>query len=646
MCGIAGFTHSVRRLPAGVLASALRSIQHRGPDSFGNFEDQFASIGATRLRILDLEAGDQPLHSADGDTIVVFNGEIFNHRELRTQLEQAGFAFRTHCDTEVVLNGFLHWGESCFARFRGMFAIAIWIRSQRELVLARDRMGIKPLYYCAQDREIFFGSELKCLFAHPGVRRQISIEALDQFLSVNYVPGPLTLVDGILKLAPGHMLVWRNGRTRITEFAGRSIPAHTPATVDEAAQELDSLLSSAVREQLVADTPVGIWLSGGLDSSSVLHYAAQHSTRLKTFSITFKGSAGDESEHIARISKHYGTDHTEFDLNPDVDLPDALEQIAYYSDEPGADAGALPMWFLSRMTRKSATVALSGEGSDELFAGYLTYQADRYRAAARYVPRFIRRAALACALRLPAQKGRISFDYKLKRFLQGSLLSPEMAHVYWNGTHSEADKHALCNFALTGAMKHWLDEAAPRGGLQRFLDFDQRYFLADDILYKADRMSMAHSVEVRPPFLDPRIVDFAAALPEEFKLHGRTSKYVLRRLMAGKLPAEILHRPKVGFDIPAHDWFRGPLRRFLLDTLNRETVEATGLFRWPAVERLIARHLERKENAGYQLWGLMVLLLWIRRWNIELPATDQVSEVLVGDLELVATPAQLVLSSS
>lgn len=647
MCGIAGFTHVSKRLPPGVLNSALQSIVHRGPDHQGCFESGQVSLGATRLRILDLKSGDQPLKSPDGDVVLVFNGEIFNHQQLRSELQQSGFCFQTRCDTEVVLNAFLHWGDSCFERFRGMFAIALWIQSQRRLVLARDRMGIKPLYYRLHDGEIFFGSELKCIFAHPCVPRHICLDAMDAFLSVNYVPAPHTLVKGIVKLMPGQMLEWQYGGARQINFAKRSSRT-SPSTIEEAAQELDSLLSDAVREQLVSDTPVGIWLSGGLDSSSVLHYAAAQSAKpVKTFSITFKGSSGDESEHIRRVSQHYGTEHAEFDLHPEVDLTAAIEELAYYSDEPSADAGALPTWFLSQLTRRHATVALSGEGSDELFAGYLTYQANQYSAAARRLPRFLRLAALACAMELPVQDGRISFEYKAKRFVEGCLLSPELAHIFWNGTHSEKEKQAIYLFSSSGPVRDWVSQMRRDGGLQGYLDFDQRYYLADDILYKVDRMSMAHALEVRPPFLDPRIVDFAAALPDNFKLNGRTSKYVLRRLMADKLPAHVLHRSKVGFDIPVHDWFRGPLRQFLLDTISRDAVEASGLFRWPAVEGLIRKHLDRRENAGYQLWGLMVLLMWMKRWNIELPAAEQVSEVLVEDLELAESSSrQLALSSS
>ena len=647
MCGIAGFTHVERRLPAGVLTSALESIAHRGPDHQGQFVSGHVSLCATRLRIIDLDAGDQPLKSPDGDVVIVFNGEIFNHQELRRELQQVGYRFQTHCDTEVALNAYLHWGDSCFARFRGMFAIAAWTQSRRRLVLVRDRMGIKPLYYRLHEREVFFGSELKCLFAHPDVPRHICLEGLDAFLSVNYVPGPFTLVDGIVKLMPGQMLEWQRGAVHVTDFANASPKRRSPAAIEAACEELDILLSEAVREQLVADTPVGIWLSGGLDSSTILHYASEQSRQpIKTFSVTFQGSSGDESEHIRRVSRHYGTNHTEFDLSPEIDLVGAIEDLAFYSDEPSADAGAVPTWFLSQMTRESATVALSGEGSDELFAGYLTYRADRYASTFRLLPRAVRRAALATATRLPAQDGRISFEYKLKRFLEGSLLSPQLAHIFWNGTNSERDKENLFLFAEPDSLGGWLGQMSG-STLGDFLDFDQRFYLADDILYKVDRMSMAHSLEVRPPFLDSRIVDFARALPAKFKLYGSTSKYVLRKLMADKLPPHVLHRSKMGFDIPVHDWLRGVLRPLLLETLSRENVEATGLFRWAAVERLIHRHLERRENAGYQLWGLIVLLMWMKRWSVELPAAEQVSEVLVKDLEVVGSSSpQLALSSS
>jgi asparagine synthase (glutamine-hydrolysing) len=623
VCGILGFSHNSRYVQPGVLAAALHSLVHRGPDQQGSFVSKEISLGAVRLRILDLDHADQPLFSPDRDVVVVFNGEIFNHQELRAQLEAEGYQFHTRCDTEVILNAYLHWGSDCFARLRGMFGIAIWVQSEGRLLLARDRMGIKPLYYCLQDGEIYFGSEMKCILAHPAIERKLCLSGLNCFLSLNYVPGPFTMVEGIVKLMPGELLEWRRGRSSVHSFLPAPGSRSAPRSMDEACEELDHLLKQSVHEQLVADVPVGVWLSGGIDSSTILHYAADSNLScLRTFSITFQGRSFDESKYIKEVSNHFGTQHTELDLNASCDLADAIEQMAYYSDEPGADAGALPLWFLARMTRKDVTVVLTGEGSDELFAGYLTYQANRYATAARKVPAALRKATLACAMHLPVSDEKIGFEYKLKRFLQGSLLSPEMAHVFWNGTFTEAEKHQLSAYADINPMARVLSGMAAGAGLRNFLDFDQRYYLPDNILAKVDRMSMAHSLEVRPPFLDPRIVDFAACLPQRFKLRGTTSKYVLRALMRDKLPRAVLRRPKIGFDIPIHDWFRGVLRPLLLDTLTPDAVSASGLFRWPAVQQLLNEHLERRANLGYHLWGLMVLLIWMKRWNIELPPIE------------------------
>jgi len=648
MCGILGYSHFSSELPSGLLTSGLEFLLHRGPDHQGRYTSDQISLGATRLRILDLESGDQPLLSPDRNLVVVFNGEIFNHAEIRCELEREGFAFRTHCDTEVVLQAFQRWGSTCFSKFRGMFGIAIWIQSERRLILARDRMGIKPLYYCLHEGEIFFASELKCILAHPSVRRRICLSGLDCFLSLNYVPGPFTLVEGITKLMPGQMLEWQNGRATVRSFLPFPAMGLPPRSVEEAAQHLDELLAQSVREQLVSDVPVGIWLSGGLDSSTVLHYATQaYAGRLRTYSITFHGHSFDESRYIREVSRHYGTEHSEFDLGPEADLADAIEQIAYYSDEPSADAGALPVWYLAQMSKRDVTVLLTGEGADELFAGYLTYQANRYGAIARKVPAALRRTALACARLVPVSDEKISFEYKLKRFLQGSLLSPERAHIFWNGTFSEEEKRKLFLYVNSGPLAEVVAGMVGRTSLQSYLDFDQHYYLPDDILYKVDRMSMAHSLEVRPPFLDPRIVDFANQLPARFKLRGATSKVVLRRLMQNKLPGTVLRRPKIGFDIPIHEWFRGVLRPLLLDTLCEEAVSESGLFHWPAVFRVLREHMERTANWGYHLWGLMVLFMWMRRWKIGLPSIEVESErPLVKVFEAVGSSSPLLASSS
>ena len=628
MCGILGYSHTKAPLPEGLLTSAIKDLYHRGPDDSGQFSSGSMSLGAVRLSIRDVAHGHQPMFSPDRNVVIVFNGEIYNHGELRPELEKLGHRFETKCDTEVVLKAFLQWGVDAFARLRGMFAIAVWDEWQRKLTLARDRMGIKPLYYFVENGEIFFGSELKCILAHPDVPRQVNLAGLNCYLSLNWVPAPHTLVAGITKLMPGDFLEWQDGRVQTRTYVPSISKAPQNWSLPQSCEELDYLLTEAVREQLVSDVPLGIWLSGGIDSSTILHYAAKaYPGTLNTFSITFKGRSFDESRYMEEVSKQYGTNHFDFDLNPETEMAGPIEQIAYYSDEPSADAGALPVWFLAKMTRRHVTVVLSGEGADELFAGYLTYQADRYREIAGRFPAGLRRLGLAAANLLPVSDDKISFEYKLKRFLQGSLLTPEIAHVFWNGTFSEAEKRDIYRYADAKPVNDVVTSVNGHHGLERFLQFDQRYYLADDILYKVDRMSMAHSLEARPPFLDPRIVDFAARLPENFKMSGGTTKLILRELMKDKLPRSVLKRPKIGFDIPIHDWFRGELRPLLLDTLSEQAVKESGLFYWPAIKNCLDAHLQRKANLGYHLWGLMVLFIWMKRWNIQ-PARPQGSEAL------------------
>ena len=404
-------------------------------------------MGATRLKIIDLGSGDQPILSEDGDVAIVFNGEIYNHQELRRELEQLGHRFYSHCDTETVLHAFLEWDTGCFARLRGMFAIALWTKSTKRLVLARDRTGIKPLYFTRRGDDLFFGSELKAILIHPEIERRLSLDGLDCYLSLNYVPCPWTLVEGIEKLPPGQWLEWRDGNISSESYWRLPLTVPRDWTLESAREELDSLLRQSIREHLVSDVPLGMWLSGGIDSSTILHYAAIESSKpLKTFSISFQGRSFDETSYIREVAQLYQTDHTELDLNPEVDLRGAIEELAYYSDEPSADAGALPVWFLSKLSRTKTTVSLSGEGADELFGGYLTYRANRLAALARRLPRKALQLALAALRFWPVSDDKISFEYQLKRFLKGSLMSSDRAHVYWNGTFSEAEKPALRAF--------------------------------------------------------------------------------------------------------------------------------------------------------------------------------------------------------
>jgi asparagine synthase (glutamine-hydrolysing) len=622
VCGIVGFTTKSWSPDHQRIENATDTLRHRGPDQQGVFRSRICSLGATRLKIVDLASGDQPIFSEDRESVIVFNGEIYNHLAVRRELESLGRRFRTQCDTETVLQAFLEWDTECFARLRGMFALAIWNNAEHRLVLARDRLGIKPLYFAERGDDLYFASELKGILIHPEIERQLSLEGLDCYLSMNYVPCPWTLIDGVEKLPPGRWLEWRGGRPT-TQHTYWHIPAITPrpTSIEDATAELDFLLDQAVREHLMSDVPLGVWLSGGVDSSTILHYAAQaSSSRLRTFSISFSGRSFDETQYIHQVAKHYGTDHEQMNLSPEDDLEGAIENFAYYSDEPSADSGALPVWFLSKLCKTRATVAFSGEGADEIFGGYLTYRANRIASRVRHLPKGAVDIALRSLDLWPASDEKISLEYKLKRLLQGSRMPPEQAHVYWNGTFSESEKINLLRVPLPGSFASilaGLKEKLPRDGVAPFLEFDQGYYLPDDILVKSDRMSMAHAVEVRPPFLDHRIVEFASTLPTELKIRGASQKYILKELMRGRLPASITQRKKIGFDIPAHDWLRGPLRSMLTEALTSAEAEHSELFCFETIRNYVRLHLDRRINIGYHLWGLLILFLWMKRWNIQ-----------------------------
>ncbi len=619
MCGIAGFTHLRRAAPPGRIQNAVATLQHRGPNQQGHFESETVSLGAARLKIIDMAGGDQPIVSEDGDTLIVFNGEIYNHLELRRELEQRGHRFKTHSDTETVLNAFREWDTECFSRLRGMFAVALWREPDRRLVLARDRLGIKPLYIAVRGEDLYFGSELKAILAHPEIERWLSPEGLDCYLSLNYVPAPWTLVDGIEKLLPGQWLEWRRGVVRTDHYWNLPKAREARWTPETAEAELDRLLKQSVQEHLEADVPLGVWLSGGLDSSSLVHYAAEaSSSRLKTFSVTFRGRSFDETRYARKVAERYGAEHTEFDLNPEQDLPQAIHELAYYCDEPNADSGALPIWFLSQLTKASATVAISGEGADELFGGYLMQRASLLARTVRRLPSAALGALAAAAQYWPVSNDKIAFEYKLKRFLEGCRMPAARAHVHWSGTFNDQERRGLVQRQLPPALDSVLRGLASSGGnLEDFLWFDQKYFLPDNILTKVDHASMAHSIEVRPPFLDHRIVEFANSLPASLKIRGSQQKVLLKNLMRSKLDPAILNRKKIGFDIPAHDWFRGPLRPLLEEALAFASAEHSEFFQLSTIQAQAQAHLERRANLGFHLWGLTILFLWMKQWRIQ-----------------------------
>ena len=634
MCGIVGFTHKNSLAAPGRISEAAATLVHRGPDQQGVYESATCSLGATRLKILDLESGDQPLISNNGDTVIVFNGEIYNHLEIRAELAKSGHTFQTHCDTETVLHAFLEWDTACFEKLRGMFAIGLWTNSTKRLVLARDRVGIKPLYIARRGDDLYFGSELKAILVHREIERSLSLPALDCYLALNYIPAPWTMIEGIFKVMPGTWLEWSNGSVRSDTYWSLPAPHAEPYTLGSACEELDSLLRQSVKEHLISDVPLSVWLSGGLDSSTILHYASRaSSSRVKTFSVSFRGRSFDESRYIANMVQEYDAEHQELDLSPELNLEGAIREFAYYSDEPSADAGALPLWFLAKLSRTQTEVALSGEGADELFGGYLTYRASRIARNLRRLPGAALRAGQLFMKAWPVSDEKIGLEYKINRLLAGSLMSAERGHVYWNGTFSEGEKRRLVPDRLPAALHDILGSLGGQLGkngsdLNAYLWFDQKYYLPDDILVKSDRISMAHSLEVRPPFLDHRIVEFANRLPASLKIAGSRQKVVLQQLMMDKLPSAVLQRPKVGFDIPAHDWLRGPLQTLLRETLREGAAEYPEIFRPGVLESHLQDHLERRVNIGYHLWGLMILLLWMKKWNIRPPRPTTTTQLV------------------
>ncbi len=627
LCGIAGFTHLKHAAHPGRIQDAVATLIHRGPNQQGVFESPAISLGAARLKIIDLHGGDQPIIDAPSGAVIAFNGEIYNHLELRRELESRGRRFHSHSDTETVLQAFLEWDTDCFSRMRGMFAVALWTESTERLVLARDRMGIKPLYFSQRGEDLYFGSELKAIFVHPEIDRSLSLNGLDCYLALNYVPAPWTLVEGIEKLRPGYWMEWRGGSIRKECYWRLPLRPEGRQKDPRAAQEeLDQLLKQSVSEHLLSDVPLGVWLSGGVDSSTMLHYATEASPRpLQTFSISFRGRSFDETRYIREVARQYGSQHHELDISDFEDLPATIEEFAYYSDEPSADAGAVPLWLLSKLTKRHATVVLSGEGADELFGGYLTHRASLLARTIRRLPSQAIDLMQTILRRWPVSDEKIGFEYKVKRFLEGCRMAPERAHVYWNGTFSDDEKRELVQSTLPRALDATLRDLAAAGDdLPAYLWFDQKYFLPDDILTKVDRISMAHSIEVRPPFLDHRIVEFAATLPGALKIHGSRQKVILKNLMRDKLPPSVLSRKKVGFDIPAHEWFRGLLRPLLLDTLASGAAQHSGFFRFDKIMALEQAHQERRANVGYHLWGLLTLLLWMNKWRIQtIPLADQ-----------------------
>lgn len=640
MCGISGIVVAPgERVSLPVLKRMNRTLSRRGPDDEGYFvDDAGVGLGHRRLSIIDLEGGHQPLQNASGEIQIVANGEIYNFRALREALEGEGYAFSTRSDCEVIAHGYEAWGEGLFERLQGMFALAIWDARNRRLLLARDRMGKKPLYYGFIGNTLLFGSELKALAAHPDFDRRVSPAALAAYLTYECVPEDLSIYAGASKLQPGTYLVFdqMRGRATVHEFwrmrFASSPWADRVAGKSEAA--LVAMLRRTIRDateaRLIADVPLGVFLSGGIDSSTITAAMAEvvPAKEIKTFSISFEDRSFDESPHARRVAEHIGTDHHEERLSPEV-MIDILPEVADFMCEPLGDGSLIPTYLLSRFTRKTVKVALGGDGGDELFLGYPTFQADRVagaieRALGPAGTRRFGRLARGMAGLLPVSRKNFSFDFKAKRFTQGLHLPRSFRHQAWMGSFMPDELSRVLDGDIREAALR-TDPYAIIAGFERMADardhLDRavfqygRLYLTGDVLVKVDRASMACGLEVRAPLLDTDVVELATALPGELKLNGLTTKYIFKQAARGWIPDEIIDRPKKGFGMPIGEWLRGPLNDLAHDLLSEPRLRREGLLDPAEVQRLLHEHEAGLADHRKPLWTILAFELWLDRYG-------------------------------
>jgi len=637
MCGIAGFADGALGDAArqaagqagevGLVHGMCEVIRHRGPDDEGIHVEPGVGIGMRRLSIIDLSTGNQPIHNEDRTVWLVFNGEIYNYRELRAELERAGHRFYTSSDTETIVHAYEEWGEQAFERLRGMFGIALWDRPRRTLLLARDRAGMKPLYYAERGGRLFFGSEIKSILAAGGADRSIDLAALDHYLTFLYTPRDGSIFRGVRKLPPGHLLRWESGRATVKPFWELPAAETFEGSDRDAADGLHAVLRSAVRSHLVSDVPLGAFLSGGIDSSLVVGLMAEVSDRpVKTFSIGFDEPQFDELEHARKVAAHFKTDHHEFVVKPDALA--ILDRLIQHFDEPFADSSAIPTWYVSEMARRHVTVVLSGDGGDELFGGYDRYIPHPRVAAFDRLPIPGKRALAAAAWPLlpHGTRGKNLLRHVARddrgRFLDASaFFQPDEKEALYTPEVLRSVRPDAAERAL-GASFEGLGDL-PFGS--QMMKFDFRTYLPEDVLVKVDRMSMAHSIESRVPLLDNQVIDFAARLPLHLKIRDGRRKVVLKEVAARLLPQEIIHRRKQGFGVPVGVWFRGTLRDTFGDVLGSQRARERGYFQRPFIDRVLREHLSGVRDHTMRLWQLVVLELWHRQY-VDAPAFEPAAQ--------------------
>ncbi len=599
------------------------AIRHRGPDEDGFYFSDGVGLAMRRLAIIDLKSGQQPIPNSDRTAWIVFNGEIYNYRELRGQLEKLGHEFHTDSDTEAIVHAYDQYGTDCPKYLRGMFAFAIWDERAKSLFLARDRVGKKPLLYAKLDGELVFGSEFTALLEHPRISRAVDFEAIHHYLSFICVPAPLTAYRAIRKLEPGHWLLWRGGEIKTERYWELDFSKKVSIDEEEAGERVAELLRDAVRVRLMSEVPLGAFLSGGIDSSAVVALMAQESSeKIKTFSIGFDEQDFSELHHARRVAEHVGADHHEFIVRPDA--MEILPTLVEHYGEPFADSSAIPSYYVSKETRAFVTVALNGDGGDECFAGYERYAAMSIAQKYANLPEALRNGVISNVVSaLPGFDARQNPLRKAKRFVAAASLPPVERYLRWVSSFDDAAKqnlysddfrHETAMFRTASILEPWFAKANGSGIVDAALLTDTMTYLPNDLLVKMDIASMTVSLEARSPFLDHQLMEFAASLPEKLKLRRLTTKYLLKRVLRKLVPAENLNRSKMGFGVPIGHWFRGAMQPFLRETLLSEKALARGLFQPERVRQLIDSHVSVKADHSHRLWTLLMLELWFERF--------------------------------
>src|SRR2546423_1513914 len=624
MCGITGIVRSDgAQIDRDLLARMNDAIRHRGPDDDGYYFGEGVGLAMRRLAIIDLAHGQQPIHNADSTAWIVFNGEIYNYQELRKDLEARGHRFYTDSDTEAIVHAYDEHGTDCPKYLRGMFAFAIWDERAKSLFLARDRVGKKPLLYAQANGQLIFGSEFMALLQHPDVSRNVNYEAIHHYLSFICVPAPLTAYQSISKLQPGHSLLWKNGEIKLERYWQLDFSNKISISEEEAGERVVDLLRDAVRVRLMSEVQLGAFLSGGIDSSAIVALMAQESSeKVKTFSIGFEEQDFSELHHARRVAEYVGAEHHEFIVRPDA--MEILPTLVEHYGEPFADSSAIPSYYVSRETRKYVTVALNGDGGDECFAGYERYAA--MNLAQRYadLPGKLRDGLISNVVAaLPGFDARQNPLRKVKRFIAAASLPPVERYFRWISAFDEAGKkdlysesfrHETANFRATSILEPWFAKANGAGIIDAALLTDTMTYLPNDLLVKMDIASMAVSLEARSPFLDHHLMEFAASLPENLKLRGLKTKYLLKRVLKRLVPQENLTRRKMGFGVPIGAWFRGSMQPLLRESLLSERALKRGLFKPDAVRALVEQHVAQQVDHSHRLWSLLMLELWFQRF--------------------------------